>query len=539
MAQPQPPKYESQIVEDFSAGLNTLYDPRALAPARGVQESAESPFMDNIDIVSKGAIITSQGYTRLTNNTSGGGVKSLFAYIKDGTTQQMLVFIDSNMYYFTAANPLLVSGFGLTQPNFVGIVSYVDNTGTKRAYIGTDNNVLRVWDGASVGTVSSAPAMGYILESFKGHLWLASGKVLYYSATNDQNTWTSVTGDAGTISFDDDVTGMRAEDEFLIVYTHYHAYTVPFTITTDTGGNQFAIPSKHPSRTTSGCLAYQSVVPVYNDMYAFSPDGIQRFGSDAQFIASNLRVNSLSWKINPSLLPDNYNSQNISRAAAIYFHKKFYFTLPYGTDNFNSQTFIYNYDYNSWASRSGILASNYAILPDVNGKDELYFANPLAPYVYKFYGNYDYNGVGYKRAYTTKIFTMGDGMRSKFWQWIDIKGAMYQNTVFFVDLTIDGMTKTYYVDYNALDQTAAGGYYGDDYYGSQYYGGPNISSPFKRFGARIPFPVDIRDGRELQITFRNQDPGEPWKIDYLNIMWSWDDITKVPYNYQSPQLTTT
>lgn len=538
MAQPQPPKYESQVIEDFSAGLNTLYDPRALAPSVGVKESAESPFMDNIDIVSKGAIITSKGYTRLTNNVSGGGVKSMFAYIKDNIIQQMLVFIDLNMFYFTAAASIMVSGFGLaSEPNFVGMVSYVDNTGTKRAYIGTDNNILVVWDGVTQGTIFSAPAMGYILESFKGHLWLASGKVLYYSGTNDQNTWTSITGDAGTISFDDDITAIRAQDEFMVVYTHNYAYVVQFTTESDSSGNQFAIPAKHPSRISAGSLAYQSAVPVYNDIYAFSVDGIQRFGADAQFIAQNFRVNSLSWKINPSLLPENYNNQNVDRSAGIYFQKKFYFTLPYGTNNFNSQTFIYNYDYNSWASRSGILASNYAVLPDVNGKDELYFANPIAPYVYKFYGNYDYNGVGYTRTYTTKIFTMGDGMRSKFWQWIDIKGAMFQNTKFFVDLTVDGMTKTYFVDFNALDITAAGGYYGDDYYGSQYYGGPNISSPFKRFGARIPFPVDIRDGRELQITFRNQESGQPWKIDYLNIMWSWDDIAKVPYNYQSPQLT--
>lgn len=540
MASIQLPKYESQVITDFSAGLNTLSDARALAPRPQTNDPAETPYINNVEIVADGSLITSTGYTRLTNNVSGGGVKALFAYIKDPTLQQMLVFIDLNLFYFTAAAPAMVSGGAVgVQPNYVGVVSYVDNTGTKRAYIGTDNNVLRVWDGAALNVVNTAPAMGYILESFKGHLFLANSKVLYYSATLDQNTWTSMTGDAGTISFDDDITGVKAQDEVLIVYTKMHAYTVQFTTLTDNAGNQFAIPNQHPNRTTAGNLAWQAVVPVYNDVYAFSTDGIQRFGADPQFISASHRVNSLSWKINPSLLPTNYNAANIARAAGVYFQKKFYLTLPYGTNNFNSQTFIYNYDYNSWTARNGILASNFAILPDVNGKDELYFANPLAPYVYKFYDQYDYNGVNYNRTYTTKIFTMGDGMRGKFWQWIDLKGAMFENTVFFVDITVDGVTITYKIDYNNLDAATGGGYYGDEYYGSEYYGGPSTNTPFKRFGARLPFPVQIRSGRELQLTFRNQNPGEPWKIDFLNIIWTWEEIQKVPYNYQSATITST
>lgn len=537
----QPVGYENLAITDFSAGLNTLYDPRQLAPNNPqVIEAAESPYMTNVDIIQKGAIVTSAGFDNVVTGLAAGPIKGIFTYLKDDTTKQLLFFTGLNVLYITAASssPVVAVPFS-PEPNYVSMVSYVGNTGVKLAILGTDNNILKLWDGTNTSNIGAAPVMSYIMESFKGHLWLAKGKVLYYSATNDQNTWNDPgnNGDSGTISFDDDITGVVAQDEFLVVYTRYRAYPVQFTVTTDNSGNQFAIPSKHPNRNTAGSLAPKTCVPVYNDVYAFSTDGIQRFGADAQFINSSFRVNSLSWKINPTLLPQNYNATNIDKSAAIYFQKKFYNIIPYGNNNYNSQTFVYNYDYNAWTARNGILASNFAIFPDAEGRDELYFGNALNSEVNKFNLNYDYNLFGYNRVYRTKIFNMGNGMRSKNWQWIDLKGAIYLNTRFYVDLTVDNYTQTYYIDNTTLDQSSTGGYYGDNYYGDQYYGGDNNNSNFLRFGARLPFPIPIRSGRELQITIRNQEVGQPWKIDYMNIVYQWDDISKVPYNYQSAVLT--
>jgi hypothetical protein len=112
---------------------------------------------------------------------------------------------------------------------------------------------------------------------------------------------------------------------------------------------------------------------------------------------------------------------------------------------------------------------------------------------------------------------------------------MYSNTIFYVDMTVDGVTKTYKVDSSALETSSTGGFYGDDFWGSTLYGGP-IESQFKRFGARLPFPMDIRDGRELQITIRNSSAGQPWKIDYMDIAYSFDPLEKVDYKFQSATL---
>jgi hypothetical protein len=693
------PQYESQVIEDFSAGLNTLFNPRVLQPRPNVQQSqpAETPFTQNVDIVSKGAIQTSSGYTlvatlpltglnaqahativagsvtaitvdnggsgyvngapiititgvngvgsgatatatvvggivtaiNITNPGAGyavapivtitsqsginslinfeqfpqdtvvqataiatvvaGGVNSVIvtnggsgyflpptvvfggpgvgaaatAVLTNGTitainvtnpgagyispplvtlvsqnTEWQVATIDNVLYSLapSANNLVLIGAVGARANHYNGVI-FRGISGTNVAIFGNDNtnNFPTRWNGTTLTTLTTAPKGGHIMEVYAGSLFIAVGNTLFWSDTYDETTWNA--GNAGSKPFTDIITGMFVHDNTAVVYTKRNAYLFQANFLADAVGNQKLNFTVTPFRNNSGNLSPKAVGRIYNDIYAFSSsDGIQRFGADPQFISTNFRVNSLSWKINPSLLPVNYNAQNIYTACSSYFNKQFFFSLPYGNNFFNSQTFVYNYNYDAWTARNGILASQYSIAPNAQNVDELYFGNPIAAEIYKFYPNYDYNGVGYKRQYTTPIFTMGNGMKSKFWQWIDIKGAMYINTTFYVQLIVDGVEKTYSVDMNSLDITSVGGYYGDDYYGSQFYGGPSTSQ-FKRFGARIPFPVDIKVGRELQISFYNQDPGEPWVIDYLNIVWNSEHQDKIPINYQNAVLT--
>ena len=211
--------------------------------------------------------------------------------------------------------------------------------------------------------------------------------------------------------------------------------------------------------------------------------------------------------------------------------------VPYGTDTFNSKLFVYQWDYDSWTFRSGIYASNFAIMPNTSGKDELYFASALAPDLYKFTDNYDYNGGGYNRVYKTKKFTMGSSMVSKWFRWIDLRGSMYQNTTFYVDVTVDGVTETYKVNRNNLEVNGVGGYYGDNFLGEQFLGGDQQNSLFYRFGARLYFTKAIDSGRELQIKIYNSNAGEPWKIDFMNIQYEFEDQAKIPLIFQNTNIT--
>lgn len=527
-------------ITNFSPGLNTLADERQLMPNQK-GEPAESPFMENVEITSEGAIATSTGFELVSSINSTGGTENLMTYEKNSTTRFMII-AHGNHYY--SVNPASftwndLGSYGTAATNVGGAV-FLGSSTIRRAILGNDNNAdnTKVWDGTTFADLGGSPPKGWIMEVLGARIFLAQANsaVLFFSGIRDETNW-AVSGpaDGGFLTMDDIITGLAVQEQTLIVFTKKLAYSVTFTVDSSTG-SPIQVPNVEPFKKSSGCLAHKTIQQVYNDNYYFSTDGVQRFGSDPQFISNNLRVNSLSWKINPSITGDAYNSSVISKACGFYFKKKYYMALPYGHDDFNSKTFVYNYDYDSWSSRSGIYPSNFAVMANSDGTEELYFASALAPELYKFTNDYDYNKAGYNRTYRTKRFNFGAGTRNKVFNWIDIQGAMYINTIFYVDIEVDGILKTYKIDVNNLEPIGGGsGYYGDNYYGSQYLGGPNISQ-FKRFGARMKFPYDTHYGREMQITFRNQEPGQPWKIDYLNISWDWSDPLMIPTFYENTNL---
>lgn len=523
------PKLEHQTITDFSPGLNLLADERVILPnAQG--EPAESPYMENVEITSKGAIVTSPGFELVSAGTGTAGCKNLMLYEKDPTTRYLITATDDDYWSINPSSSVwaAVGDYG-TASDFVGGVTYKGSSSTRRAILGTDNaaNDIKKWDGTTFAGLGGSPPKGWIMETWMGMLFVASGMSVYYSAVDNEGNWTG-----GVIGFDDTVTGLKAQGDYLFV--HMRRETQPVQMYYNDSFSLSA-PLKKPLKYATGCLAHKTIESVYNDFYLLTPDGIQRFGSDPQFIASNTRINSLSWKIDPALLPKNYNPLWAALAVGKYFDKKYYLSLPYDSDTFNSKTFVYDWRYDSWTTRSGFYPAGYAIMPDSNNRDELYFASALEPKIFKFNDSFNYAGDGYERKYTTKVFVFGGSMVNKFYQYIDLRGSMYTNTVFYVDITVDGTTKTYKVDSNALETSSTGGYYGDDTWGSTLYGG-GFESQFKRFGVRLPFPMDIRDGRELQVTIRNDGAGQPWKVDYMDIAYSFDALEKVDYKFQSATL---
>ncbi|OPX88994.1 MAG: hypothetical protein A4E53_01727 [Pelotomaculum sp. PtaB.Bin104] len=605
------------IINNFSPGMNTLFDQRVLAP-NGSEGDAESPWIENMDITGKGSVVTAPGYSLVSSGAGlTGGTKNLLSYEKDDSTKYLVIAHDDKYYSITPSSATwsLIGDYGTAATNVGGVV-FKGLSGIRRAILGNDNStdLFSKWDGTTLSNVMSlkstctmtiatpavvtATAHGLsvndpikfsttgvlpagvsagiiyyvistgltadqfqfsltaggaavntsgtqsgthslytqratpnspIMEVFMGRLFVAKGATLYYTDTEDESDFDG----GGVVGFNDIITGLKVQGESLLVFTKREAYAIQFYY-----NDSFFLstPLKKPYKAASGCVSHKTATSVYNDTYYLSTDGVQRFGADAQFIGQNLRVNSLSWKINPSVTGTGVNPTYLDRSCGIYFNKKYYLALPSGTDFYNSRAYVYNYDYDSWTVRTGIFPSNFAIMPDSSNKDELYFASQLSPDLYKFTtATFDYNGAGYSRKYQTKIFTMGDPMRSKLWRYIDLRGSMFMNTVFYVAVTVDGQTKTYKVDSNNLERSFSGGFYGDDYLGDVYFGGQAIDE-FRRYGVRIPFTVDIKEGRELQIMIYNSEAGQPWSVDYMNIAFDYNDAVKIPTQFQTANL---
>lgn len=518
------------VIQNFSGGLNTLFDPRILGPNKS-GDTAESPDMENMDLTALGAIVTSTGISQVSTIVATGGTKNIMTYAKDASTRYLIIAHDDDYYSITPSSSTWssIGDYGTAATNVGGVV-YKGTSSIRRAILGNDTsaNTTQKWDGTTFGAVGGSPPDGWIMEEWMGRLFLASGSSVYYTDVEDEDDWAG----GGVISFNDIVTGLIAQGDFLIVYTRDEAYAVQMYYN---DSFSLSVPLKKPFKNSSGCLAHKTAQRVYNDIYALSVDGVQRFGADAQFIGQNLRVNSLSWKINPSITGTALNGSQVERACGVYFKKKYYMAVPLASDPVNSTVFVYNYDYDSWTKRTGIYASAFAVMADSNNDDELYFGHNTVPELYKFVDSFDYNGSGYTRSYTTKTFTMGNPMASKFWQYIDIKGSKFLGTKFKVDMIVDGVTKTYEINDDCLESNPTGGYYGDSYLGDIYFGGA-FGSQFKRYGARLPFPYEIRTGRELVLKFYNSASGQPWSVDYVDIAFNAEAPVKIPTIYNNATL---
>jgi hypothetical protein len=170
--------------------------------------------------------------------------------------------------------------------------------------------------------------------------------------------------------------------------------------------------------------------------------------------------------------------------------------------------------YDAWTVRTGFYPAGFAIFPDSDGRDQLYFLSALSPELYKFNNFWSYNGSGYTKKWTSKIFNFGSSVIQKKFNYIDIAGAMFANTTFYVDVTVDGVTVTYQIDSSNLVQSSSGGFYGDVFY-SDTVGGGEQTEQFYRYAARLYISPSISEGREIQVTIRNQAAGEPWAVDHL------------------------
>ena len=525
---------------DFSPALNTLLDERAIMPLSiftpegQVPEPAESPYMENVEIVSK-AVVSSAGYTLVSAPASSPTLptQDLVSYEKD-STNKYLVILQNNTYYYVTNSSSTWTSLG-TIANAVtraGGLVYKSAAGTRKLILGNDNssNNTKIWDGTTYADLGGSPPKGWIMDTYMGRLFIVNGVSAFYTGVDDETAWDG----GGSIGFNDYVTGLKAQTDSMVADTRRKTNVIQIYLSDSfsTSG-----PIKKPYLISSGGIAQKSMTAVYNDLYKYTLDGVQRFGADANFIGQNLRVNSLSWKINPSITSTAVNSAQVDGSCGVYFNKKYYLSLPSPNTTWNDKTWVYNWDYDSWSFRSGIYPSNYAIMSDANNQDQLYFASGIVGELYKFDPNvYAYNSAGYNRVYKSKRFNFGNSIKFKEFQWIDVVGSIYTNSVLYVDINVDGTTKTFQINSNNLVSTTGGGFYGDSYYGNNYYGGVG-SGLWQRFSVRLPIPQDIRQGRELQVTFRNSAVNQPWKIDYYGINWNMYDDAKIAQTAQNTTIT--
>lgn len=374
----------------------------------------------------------------------------------------------------------------------------------------TANTTYRANIANPMVTIISMPD-GYIMAVFLGRLFVAKDKTLYYSAPGDQDT------QEGSIGFNDIITGLKVEGQRMIVLVRsyhqgiYFDYNADFNIST---------PLKEPYERQYGNLAPKGIhlkdaAAAYFSDYGFFALG-QEEGYDEQGIP---RPMSLSQRIDPSLKYVNLTYAN--KTCSIYdpLEVQSYWSLPYGTSQYNDRTFVYNWNFQAWTMRTGLYPNDWALFrASTDYSDRKYFTDYFNSRLLRWSDGYSYAGGDYTRKWKSKIFTMGADKNFKKWKYIWLSGSMYKTTEFTVRIDVDNEYEEFTINSDNLIKDAFGGYIGDNWKGDEWLGGGIApETKFFRFGSVLQLPSSIREGAEMQITIYNSTAEQPWKIDYIEI----------------------
>lgn len=515
------------------AGINTNFDARVISPNSDNEGTAEAVEMDNMDITREGAMVTATGFNLVSDIVGTGGVKNLMNYEKDETNRFLLITHGINHYSIsptdTAWSTTNLGTYG-TEANTVGSTVYMGTSATRRAILGNDivaNTTKKADLSSSMVDLGGTPPDGHIMAAFMGRLFIANGVTLFYSAVEDEDDFTSA--NAGTIRFNDIITGLRVEGQRMIVFTRTFHQGIFFQY--DDSFN-ISPPLKEPYERQYGCLAPKSIQGVGANVYYWSERGIMALGSEMNYDSNSgvPRPQSRSFKIEPSLRLANKAVKEKANSVYIDEKQQYWLSLPYNRSQVPSLTFVYHENWDAWTTRSGFYPSGMALFRNTDFEPELHFVDANSPSLYKFDDEvYSYNGFGYTRRWKSKIFTMGQGRMFKEFRRIDIAGSMDQATEFFVTIRVDNVKKKYRIDNSFLLRDAFSNYIGDDFISEAYLGGAAPSeSRFKRFYAPLDISRELREGIELQITIENDGEEQPFKIDFLGIEYEFKDKLQVP-----------
>lgn len=522
------------------SGINTNTDARRIKPNKDTDGVFEAVEMINMDLVGDGAMITSMGYEEVSHITGTGGVKNLLNYEKDETNRYLIITHDDDHYAITPSDTTwdnsVLGDYGTAATNVGGVV-FMGSSATRRAILGNDttaNTTKKADLSAAMADLAGTPPDGYIMAEFMGFLFIANGVTVYYSAAEDEDDFAG----GGSINFNDIVTGMWVEGKRLIVFTRTYHQGIYFEY--DDTWN-LSTPLKETYKRQFGCLAHKTIQGTGSDVYYWSPRGVMKLGAELSYNDQGLpRPQSQSENIEKSL--EGINWAYRAKATAVFWGEKqqYWLATPYGTSTVPDMCWVYWDSYNTWTTRSGFYPGDLELFRDSNYKNELYFGDANNPYLYKFNEDYSYDGAGYTRKWKSKIFTMGTGIQTKVFKQIDITGSMDTGTEFYVTLDVDGTKKKYKIDNTFLIKNSYSEYIGDNIYGDNWIGGDAPSeSRFKRFYAPLNFDKVIREGMELQITIENDEPEQPFKIDFIGIDYDYRPKKQVPgRKYVNTQVST-
>lgn len=436
------PRAVSRLVRtNPSKGVNNMGSP-------GLIDDREFSDAQNIAYDETGVAQKRGGYVQVLSTLTAA--KGLLTFITESYRQ--IVTIDSGTFnYATTAN--------FTPVTTVTFSPTAEVTGTlvnNKLYIWNGSNGGTTWDGTTLARPGTMPkaSFGIVYQDYQMVAGVAGQKSRLYisediAATDGGSKFTRTTGilnDAtavpGATVFSgttanfidirpndgDEITGMARYQDILVIFKKHSIYQLTF----DESNN----PLVSLVTGSTGCVSHKSIDNVENDLHFLSPEGVRRFGNEAEFFTA-LRTNILSAKIEPTLgsMTDAY----AYKANAIFFENKYILSLPTSGSSILT-TVVFDSRFSGWSIWKNFNANSYTEFTDENNITYLYFLNDAGTKVFKYTpSTYADDGVAIDAFFVSKAFDMDNPDITKYF--LDV-GLVFRRLSGQADVTIylDGGT---------------------------------------------------------------------------------------------------
>jgi hypothetical protein len=457
-----------EVVLTPSGGINSTGAPSLI----GNKEWSD---LLNIQFAENGVARKRFGYKKTGGTlTSAKGLGSLVT-----DSYNHLVTVDSGVFKYSEAGAwTTVSSISYT-PNV--IYTYTQARGKLYIWNGSDGG--SEWDGGILARPGTMPKAKFSV--FYNSYHIASGvdgqsSRVYISNLDNSSDFTNAAGDAkglddstkvpGATVFagtganfidiqpndGDRITGLGVFADQVVVFKQFAIYQLAFD---DTGN-----PVVSPITRATGCVSPRSVVPVENDLYFLSREGVRVLGNEANYFNS-IRTSIISKNIEN--LTIGMDEASFAKANAIYYNNEYILSIPDSGGNL-TYTVVYNRNFKSWTKWGSLDAQAFRKYVDVNNNLRLMFLKSTGTQMYEFTPDvYNDDGAPIEAFMLSKVFDFKNPDITKYF--VDL-GLMFRtitgevpieiytagNVLFGGSTTIVGNPVTDGMGYSVLGYTVLG-----------------------------------------------------------------------------------
>ena len=329
----------------FIGGLNRDADPFLLEPN-------ESPDALNVDFGLGGEVSKREGFSRFDSPTTAENFVRFVVWDNLGGSVHKIVVTDDNLEIFssTGAN-FTSSGRSFSAPSnmreyWVSVASlnnklYVTSlagTAAPKGFDGTTwaNVTETVFDGTSARFPKAAHIVTMHDRMFAANVMDGATNHrsrLYWSDPSDAETWEATEFTDFDPDDGEEITALSAFGEDLVVFKNSSVQVL--------AGRSPVSFTRYVLESGVGTVSPRSVVPHGGSLYFFDRDnGIYAFDGSG-FVEIDAKIKNY--------VLGGINYANAYKAASFVRRGRLYVSVPWGSDTYNSRTFVYDIRTKSWS----------------------------------------------------------------------------------------------------------------------------------------------------------------------------------------------